>query len=278
MATSAQENFLKAFHANHPMATSQTFGSGRGPDGHSSYDLLAARVAGSERVLDLGCGDGVLLDLLAAPSRHLTGIDLSPDSLAVARRRPTLANARLVEGRAQRLPFPDNDFDACTSHMALMLMDDVDAVAAEVARVLAPGGTFACALGGGAAGGEAFELFLSLLRPVLASAPPHQRIPSLGDRRTRNRAGLDEILGPAGFAPVSWETVVIDLSAPADQLWPVVSCLYDVLPLPSDTLAGLRAEFTAEAAALTRADGTVPCGFQVHLATASLPSSTESLS
>ncbi|WP_086826299.1 class I SAM-dependent methyltransferase [Allokutzneria sp. NRRL B-24872] len=270
MAASAQESFLKAFHASHPMATSQTFGEGRGPDGRSSYDLLAARVAGSERVLDLGCGDGVLMELLAAAGRELTGLDLSPDSLAVARRRPALADARLVEGRAQRLPFPDNDFDACVSHMALMLMDDVDAVAAEVARVLAPGGTFACALGGGAAGGEAFELFLSLLRPVLASAPPHQQIPSLGDRRTRNRAGLDEILGPAGFAPVSWETVVIDLSAPAEQLWPLVSCLYDVLPLPSGTLADLRAEFTTEAAALARADGTVPCGFRLHIATASL--------
>ena len=270
MTASAQESFLKAFHADHPMATSQAFGGGRTPDGRSSYEVLAARVAGSERVLDLGCGDGALLDLLAVPGRQLAGIDISHDSLAVARRRPTLAGARLLEGRAQALPFPDNSFDACTSHMALMLMDEVDAVAAEIARVLVPGGTLACALGGGSAGGEAFDLFLTLLRPVIASAPPEQHIPPLGDRRTRDRAGLDEILGPAGFAPVSWETVVVDLSAPVDELWPVVSCLYDVLPLPSAVVDALRSEFTAEASTLARPDGTVPCGFRLHIATTSL--------
>ncbi|MCP3801310.1 class I SAM-dependent methyltransferase [Allokutzneria sp. A3M-2-11 16] len=270
MTASAQESFLKAFHAEHPMATSEAFGGGRTPDGLSSYEVLAARVAGGERVLDLGCGDGALLDLLASPGRQLTGIDLSPDSLAVARRRPALAGASLVEGRAQELPFPDNGVDACTSHMALMLMDEVDAVAEEIARVLVPGGTLACALGGGSAGGEAFEVFLALLRPVIASAPPEQRIPPLGDRRTRDRAGLDEILGPAGFAPVAWETVVLDLSAPVHELWPVVSCLYDVLPLPSATVETLRSEFTTEAAALARPDGTIPCGFRLHIATTSL--------
>ncbi len=38
--------------------TAEAFGRGRAPDGRSSYELLCDRVAGSRRVLDLGCGDG----------------------------------------------------------------------------------------------------------------------------------------------------------------------------------------------------------------------------
>ncbi|MFB9902973.1 class I SAM-dependent methyltransferase [Allokutzneria oryzae] len=269
MATSAQEAFLKAFHANHPAATSEAFGDGRTPDNRSSYQVLASRVAGAGRVLDLGCGDGALLELLAATGRELTGIDISPDSLALARRRPALAEARLLEGRAQELPFADNSFDACVSHMALMLMGEIERVATEIARVLVPGGTLACAVGGGAAGGEGYQVFLDLLRPLVESAPAEHRIPPMGDRRTRTREGLDEILGPAGFGPATWETVVVDLSAPVERVWSSVSCLYDVPPLGVETVASLRERFVAEAAAITRPDGTVPCGLRVHVATAS---------
>jgi ubiquinone/menaquinone biosynthesis C-methylase UbiE len=81
------------------------------------------RSGGRKGVLDLGCGDGLLLEFLAREGgRLLAGVDLSPYSLALARRRPALTGARLEEGRAQELPFADDSFDACVSHMALMLM------------------------------------------------------------------------------------------------------------------------------------------------------------
>ncbi|MGG7572128.1 class I SAM-dependent methyltransferase [Streptomyces sirii] len=127
---------------------------GRAEGGRSSYEILRDRVAACRRVLDLGCGDGLLLELLAAcdpgPGRavpELAGLDLSPEELALARRRPGLDRADLRVGRAQRLPFPNGRFDGCVSHMALMLMSDMERVAAEVARVLAPGGTLAVVLG-----------------------------------------------------------------------------------------------------------------------------------
>ncbi|MFD9003307.1 methionine biosynthesis protein MetW [Streptomyces sp. NPDC059582] len=63
--TASQEAFLHAFHAEHPAVTAQAFGAGRAPDGRSSYEILCDRVAGSSRVLDLGCGDGLLLEFLA---------------------------------------------------------------------------------------------------------------------------------------------------------------------------------------------------------------------
>ncbi|APU38625.1 MULTISPECIES: class I SAM-dependent methyltransferase [unclassified Streptomyces] len=269
--TSPQEAFLQAFHAEYPAVTSEAFGRGRAPDGRSSYEILCDRVAGSTRVLDLGCGDGVLLELLAKrPGGRPAGVDLSPHSLARARRRPALSRATLAAGRAQELPFADDSFDACVSHLALMLMSEIEQVAAEVARVLSPGGVLACAVGGGAVGGEAYERFLTLLRRTVEQAPASQRIPAMGDRRTRDRDGLDAVLGPAGFAAVDWETVPIDLSGPVEQVWAAVSGLYDLGPLDPPTVERLREAFLAEAADLTTPDGRVPCGFRIHLATTHL--------
>lgn len=101
--TAAQEAFLQVFHAERPAVTAEAFACGRAPDGRSSYELLCDRVAGCERVLDLGCGDGLLLEFLARRDgkRRLAGLDLSPESLELARRRPALAGAGLEEGRAQ---------------------------------------------------------------------------------------------------------------------------------------------------------------------------------
>lgn len=166
--------------------------------------------------------------------------------------------------RAQDLPFADDSFDACVSHMALMLMGDVEQVIAEIARVLAPGATLACVIGGGAVGGEAYELFLGLLRAAIRDVPAAQRVPALGDRRTRSREGLDGLLGPAGFTPVDWETVAMDLSGPPEQVWAALSGVYDVGPLDPRTVTSLRETFLARAEALALAleipDGLVPCG------------------
>ncbi|MDC0766237.1 class I SAM-dependent methyltransferase [Streptomyces sp. HD] len=267
--TASQEAFLQAFHAEHPAVTTEALGCGRAPDGRSSYEILCDRVADSRRVLDLGCGDGLLLELLArGDGRQLAGVDLSPQCLALARQRPTLAGARLEVARAQTLPFADDGFDACVSHMALMLMGDIEQVVAEIARVLSPGGTLACVLGGGAVGGEAYELFIGLLRGTIQAAPASQRIPSLGDSRTRSREGLDELLGPAGFTAVDWETVPIDLSGPVDQVWAALSGVYDLGPLDETTVERLRTAFFAEVRDMTTPEGLVPCAFTIYLATA----------
>ncbi|MEU6548791.1 methyltransferase domain-containing protein [Streptomyces sp. NPDC046915] len=269
--TASQEAFLQAFHAEHPAVTAEAFGHGRAPDGRSSYELLCDRVAGRERVLDLGCGDGHLLEVLAQGiPRQLAGVDLSPQSLALARRRPALSAARLEEGRAQALPFADDSFDACVSHMALMLMGEIEQVVAEVARVLSPGGVLACVVGGGAVGGEAYDRFLGLLRNTIEEVPASRRIPALGDRRTRTRDGLDEVLAPAGFAAVDWETVPIDLSGPVEQVWAAVSGLYDLGPLDGSAVERLRAAFFAEVRDMKTPEGTVPCAFKIHIATARL--------
>lgn len=270
--TTDQEEFLRTFHAAHPAVTTQAMAHGRAEDGRSGYQILRDRVSGCGRVLDLGCGDGLLLELLAereggAP-RELAGLDLSAEELALARRRPGVGRADLRVGRAQQLPFQEGWFDGCVSHMALMLMGEAERVATELARVLEPGGTLAAVLGGGAAGGEACELFLRLAKPLFLAAPEEQRIPRLGDRRLRTCEGFDAVFRPAGFGPVEWETVRIDLTGPPEQVWRTVAAYYDVGPLDASVMADLRARFEAESAALALPDGRIPCGMRMHVATA----------
>ncbi|QIS22106.1 class I SAM-dependent methyltransferase [Nocardia terpenica] len=110
--------------------------------------------------------------------------------------RPGLAGADLRVGRAQDLSFSDNAFDAVVSHMAIMLMGDVERVVTQVARVLRIGGTLVIAVGAHPAPDSGYELFLSLARPFFAQIPPPRRMPALGDRRTRARTGLDDLLAP----------------------------------------------------------------------------------
>ena len=90
------------------------------------------------RTLDLGTGTGRNLPWLPAGVRAVA-VDPEPHNLAAARRRaPAVA---LVRARAEALPFRDGAFDTVLSGLVLCSVDDVPAGLAEVARVLAPGGT-----------------------------------------------------------------------------------------------------------------------------------------
>ncbi|HEY3707989.1 MAG TPA: class I SAM-dependent methyltransferase [Amycolatopsis sp.] len=271
--TAPVEDFLRRYHDRNPDGQSSLGLSGQVVgDGRKSYDVLADRVAGARRVLDLGCGDGELLEILAGRGAEvLAGIDLSSGELAAARRRPTLAGADLRQGRAQELPFEDGSFDAVVSHMALMLMVDVPVIAAEVARVLAPGGTFAVAVGAGPA--DAAEVFLSLARPMFDAVPKERQLPKAGDPRTRRRDGLDELLAPAGFEPVSWDTLVLDLGGPAEEVWHrCCETYYPVSTLDDARLAELRAAFEASTRELLTEDGRLPSGAKMSLAVTRLRS------
>ena len=69
----------------------------------------------------------------------VVGLDQSADMLHVARTRRGVF-AELVEGRAERLPFPDASFDHLTFTYLLRYVDDPAAVMRELARVVKPGG------------------------------------------------------------------------------------------------------------------------------------------
>ena len=96
-----------------------------------------------ERILDLGCGDGALTEVLVQRGAEVVGVDASPAMVDGARARGL--DARCVDGHA--LDF-DGEFDAVFSNAALHWMREPDDVLAGVARALRPGGRFVAELGG----------------------------------------------------------------------------------------------------------------------------------
>lgn len=96
-----------------------------------------------ERILDLGCGDGVLTAKLVAAGCRVVGIDGSAEFVAAARARGL--DARVGDGQA--LDF-DGDFDAVFSNAAMHWMKQADRVIDGVYRALVPGGRFVAELGG----------------------------------------------------------------------------------------------------------------------------------
>lgn len=267
----AGETFLRTLHDRMPAAMGQYVLANPLPDGRTSYQVLAEHVAGAQRVLDLGCGDGALLAILGDNGADgLAGVDLSENQLALARQRPELAEADLRQGRAQELPFADNAFDTVISHMALMLMADVEQVIAETARVLKPGGRFAIAVGAGTAPDSGHRMFVELGRPLFAELVQQGRIPPLGDKRTRTRAGLDELLTPAGFEPVTWKQLTLERSGTPEEVWEsAVERYYEATLLDNAQLAQLREQFLARAAESSEA-GLLTTGARISIATTRL--------
>jgi demethylmenaquinone methyltransferase / 2-methoxy-6-polyprenyl-1,4-benzoquinol methylase len=114
-----------------------------GQDPHWRRFLVSRVDAGpADTVLDVATGTGaVARELLARKRCTVVGLDQSPEMLAEARRR--LPDVRLVEGRAESLPFGNGEFDALTFTYLLRYVADPPATLRELARVVRPGGTIA---------------------------------------------------------------------------------------------------------------------------------------
>lgn len=99
----------------------------------------------ARRVIDLGCGTGLLTRSLAAPGREVTGIDPSRTMLDWARRQAGAEAIRWIEGDASRIaPTGDVDVVLCTGN-AIMHLDHYDFHMAleRIAAALRPGGVLA---------------------------------------------------------------------------------------------------------------------------------------
>lgn len=215
------EQFLQQHHDLSPGLSWEAFQhgtvvkNGLPSPGRTSYHLLLDRLETSSQapnakrtVLELACGDGGLLALLGhLPGVSRVGVDMSRGELEAARARlqappiwvPTPdmpcyvpeQPLTLIQARAQALPLPDGCADAVLCHMALMLMDPIQPVLEEVARVLKPGGHFCAVVGTPGAPDPFHHAFVQCLRQALADAGL-KGIP-LGDRRTRSEAGVQAL-------------------------------------------------------------------------------------
>ena len=106
--------------------------------------LIPLREAGVRTVLELGCGTGNDAARLAGEGYSVTAIDLSGEAIAQAQARFGSAIRFLVGDMTQPLPFPDGDFDAVMSNVAMHMFPDgvTRAVFAEVGRLVRADGLF----------------------------------------------------------------------------------------------------------------------------------------
>lgn len=104
-------------------------------------------IATGMRVLDVACGTGNLAIPAARTGAHVTGVDIATNLLSQARQRAAAECLQITfaEGDAERLPFPDAEFDVVMSMFGAMFAPDPEQVASELARVCRHGGKIAMA-------------------------------------------------------------------------------------------------------------------------------------
>jgi SAM-dependent methyltransferase len=198
------EDFLRQVHSQQAGATHHLLNKARTADGQSSYEVLVEAISGFTlpgTVLDLGCGDGYLLELIGQryhDQARLVGVDLLATEIAAARQRLGLA-AQLFEAHAQALPLADASIDIVVSHLVLMLIAPIEPVIAEIARVLRPRGMFAIMTIGSGSDSPLSAAITAAGRQIAQEDNVHS--PLTGDPRTRTPDGVRSLFGPDnGFA------------------------------------------------------------------------------
>jgi SAM-dependent methyltransferase len=129
--------------------------------------LDAAHVTAGTRLLDAGCGAGLLALLASLRGARVTAVDASPALLAVARERVPAADVR--EGDLEALPFADAGFDAATAVNSIFFAADMAAAMRELARVVRPGGRVVITAWGPP---ERCQVLIDLFSAVARLMPP----------------------------------------------------------------------------------------------------------
>lgn len=134
-------------------------------------------LADGQDALDVACGTGNATIPAAQRGARLTGLDLTPKLIEIARRRAEEAGveATFLEGDAERLPFDDGSFDRVMSVLGAMFAPDQKRTAEELIRVCRPGGRIGfCAWTPAGLNGRMFALLASHLPP-----PPEGFMPPI---------------------------------------------------------------------------------------------------
>lgn len=147
------------------------------------------------RVLDVACGTGNVAVRAAMAGGEVVGVDLTPELFEAARRHAADAGVEVewVEGDAEALPFGDEQFDRVISSFGAMFAPRHEVAAAELARVLAPGGVIVLATWTpDGMNGEMFQISAALMPPP----PPFVQSPALWGDEDHVRS----LLEPHGLA------------------------------------------------------------------------------
>lgn len=227
----------------------------------------AADVEAGQSILDVACGTGILARTVAermGQNGSVTGVDLNPAMLAVARRLSS--EITWHEADAAALPYEDESFDAVLCQLALMFFSGPEAALKECRRVMKTGGRLAAAVFGSL---EEIPVYAAIAdvyeRVVGKSVGDALRMPfSMGDRRR-----LAAIAAGAGIA--STEIVTLEDRARFPSTESVV--LSDVkgwfpfaeIELDDETIAAVCKELDTTLQPYKQSNGAVDFPVRVHI-------------
>ncbi|MGA2010833.1 MAG: class I SAM-dependent methyltransferase [Solirubrobacteraceae bacterium] len=153
--------------------------------------LRRLHVGRGTRLLDVGCGSGYAARMAARLGAVVTGLDITPELLAIARER--VPEGDFHEGGMDALPFADAAFDAVAGFNAFAFAGDPAGAVGEAARVARGGGLIAATTFAEADRNESTALHLALEPLRAPAAAPH--LPYA----LSEPGGLDRLLGSAGL-------------------------------------------------------------------------------
>jgi SAM-dependent methyltransferase len=211
-----------------------------------------AQVRAGERVLDVGCGTGVVAITAARTGAQASGLDLTPALLERARKNAAVAgvNVDFIEGDAEALPYADASFDVVLSQFGHIFAPRPDVAVKEMLRVLRRGGRLAFSTWPPEHFIGRMFAFIARHLPPPPDAEPPAPPPQWGDPNIiRDRLGAavtdlkfarDTLVAPALSLPHF-------RAAQESTIGPLMK-LVDSLQSDPEKLAQLRAEFDSLAA------------------------------
>jgi ubiquinone/menaquinone biosynthesis C-methylase UbiE len=183
-----EERDVQAFHDRAPTYENDWRGKMHLDIVTRTLDLALGVDPTPERVLDVGCGTGVLLRNLAGRmpdgDQELRGIDAAVGMIDVAKARADDPRLGFATGNAEHLPYADGQFDLVVSTTSFDHWEDQGAGLRECHRVLAPNGSLVLT-----------DIFSLWLAPTLLFGRRDRA-------RTKRRAGA--LLRAAGFRNATW--------------------------------------------------------------------------
>jgi ubiquinone/menaquinone biosynthesis C-methylase UbiE len=239
--------------------------------------VSALAIAPGERVLDVGCGTGLLAEYIAGivgPAGHVLGIDPLPLRIALAQAKAG-PNLEFAVGNAADLSaLPDASVDVVCLNAVFHWLPDKAGPLREFARVLRPGGRLG--IGGGAK--EQRSPLRGVMRQVLARPPFAQHPRKAAELSTRVDADeMRELLESGGYEVVSidlHDSPFIHASADAVVRFSEASSFGNLLAhLPSELRPAARTALVAALAPLAGPDGSIAQDSRRMIALAKKPAS-----
>jgi SAM-dependent methyltransferase len=170
-----------------------------------------AGVEDGQRVLDVGCGTGILTAECVRRGATVAAVDPSePFVAAVAERHP---GVDVRQGEAEALPFPDGEFDAALAQLVVHFMREPVTALREMGRVTRPGGVVGACVWDHAGGQAPVSPFWHAVREVDPDAEDESQL--AGARQGH----LEELLTEAGLVNVEETALPIRVEHPSFDDW-----------------------------------------------------------